>query len=47
MARVGRIILFQRVEVVVLTLEVVVLVVAERLAVRSGLMCATVSCHFD
>jgi len=36
-------ILFKRVEVVLLAFEVILLVVAERLAISAGLVCATMS----
>jgi hypothetical protein len=41
-ARFGRV-LFERVEVVLVALEIVLLVIAQRLAVRAGLVCATMS----
>lgn len=44
-ARLGRI-LFERVEVILFALEVIILVVAERLAIRAGLVCATMSDTF-
>jgi hypothetical protein len=36
-------VLFERVEVVLVALEIVFLVIAQRLAVRAGLVCATMS----
>jgi hypothetical protein len=41
-ARLGRI-LFKRVEMILLTLEVVLLVVTQRLAISTRLVCATMS----
>jgi hypothetical protein len=43
--RLGRI-LSERVEVILLALKIVLLVVAKRLAVRTGLVCATMSDTF-
>jgi hypothetical protein len=42
-ARFGREVIVKRVEMVVLALEVVLLVIAQRLAISAGLMCATMS----
>jgi hypothetical protein len=41
-ARLRRV-LFKRVEVIILTLEIILLKVAQRLAVSTGLVCATMS----